>query len=259
MQDMKYPHIRFAALLLLLDKDIEKYIYPLPVPNGGDIMSVFPKCRNTPSWLKKEDLWAFKKRTGDAINAYSLWSDERIRNIINVGILYSVPKLVEFINKKLPLTVNAETLRLYERVFLDVSDWTFHDWNEYLEELDKSDQLLDRKILRLFLEDANVEYLLKLLYINADSIDTDSILKEMLLAGYGEFQGSSGKDRLPFGKFVMALVKQLDKDDDKDDKMLYERISIKLKKVVEAEHSSPLPQSAEQMGFKLEDVLNDNI
>ena len=252
---MKYPHIRFATLLKLLNKDLEKYIYPLPTPNGSDIMNVFPECKNHASWLKKEDLWAFKKRTPDAINAYSLWSDERIRNIVNVGILYSVPKLVEFINKKLPLTVNAETLRLYERIFLDVSDWTFHDWNEYLEKLDEIDQLLDRKILRLFLEDANIEYLYKMLYINMDVINTDNILREMLLAGYTEFQEARGKDRLPFGKFVMSLVKQLDTDDnDKDDKLLYERISIKLKKVVENEHSSPLPQTVEQMGLNIKDV-----
>lgn len=252
---MKYPHIRFAALLKLLNKSLDKYIFPLPTPTGKEIMGVFPDCKNRAAWLKKEDLWVFKQRTDEAVKAYSLWSDERIRNIVNVGILYNVPKLTDFINDKLPITVDAEVLRLYERVFLDISDWTFHDWNEYIEELDKTDQLLDRKILRLFLEDANVEYLFKMLYINMDIINTDNILKEMLLAGYTEFQEAKGKDRLPFGKFVMSLVKQLDKDDnDKDDKLLFERISIKLKKVVEDEHSSPLPQTAEQMGLKLEDV-----
>jgi hypothetical protein len=109
--------------------------------------------------------------------------------------------------------------------------------------------------LKLWMEDANVEYVLKVLGINASEIDVDKILKEMFLSTYKDFQEHSGKEKLPFGRFAVSLARQIDKDDGTgDDKMIFERIQIRLKKATEEEHQAPLPTSMEQMGLEGMDI-----
>lgn len=242
--------MRFVAYLSLLGKDIKKQIFPLPAPGPNDILDAFPRAKKSTPWLKKNDLWGFKKQTKESVIAFALWSDHRARNITNVGLLYELPRLHNFLAQKLHLDITAEVLRIYERVFFDVNEWDFEDWGEYVAALNSQD-LFDQKILKLWMEDSNVEYILKLLGINSNEIDVDKILKEMFLTTYKEFQESSGKEKLPFGRFAVSLAKQIDKDDGTgDDKMIYERIQIRLKKATQEEHQAPLPTSMEQMGLE---------
>lgn len=254
---MKYPYIRFATYLMLLGKNLEEYIYPLPIPDARDIFEAFPKAKKTAAFFKKEDLQPFKKSTDDAVIAFTIWNDSKIQNIVNIGIIGNQNDLLNFLNKKLPITITEEGLRLYKKVFFDIEGWTPEDWNEYLSKL-KSINTIDYKIYNLLLNDANIEYVYKILGVNVIDLDIENILKEMLLSGFMLFNEAEGKDKLPFGKFVSSLAKQLDKsDEDTEDTLIYERIKAKMKKVSRDRHNSELPESLEQMQLEIGEKPNE--